>query len=204
MRSSFHRHYGEIIVSKKELLHQLAAASKHANLLLLLACGKTLPDYEVRLMRAALKFEFLGSLVYLTGRDQMGKPPLKKYVRFLFGDFYENTDDIRLELTRYMNAPISDELALSVFCKLVFIVSCCCPLLAETYEIRSEVVYRRLIEYAIDHACAGYSDVQRISQVIPQDVPVSGSVLAYLCGRLPGELSTALTEAGLPDSPIRW
>lgn len=203
MRSSFHRHYGEIIVSKKELLLQLATASKHDNLLLLLALGKVLPDYELRLMRAALKFEFLGSLVYMTG-GQRGKPPLGKYARLLFQDFYENADDVRLELTRCMNSLITDELARSVFSKLVFIVSCCCPLLAETYEIRSETVYRLLIEYAIDHACAGYSEVEHISQVIPQDMPESGSALAYLCGRLPGELSAALIEAGLPDSPIRW
>ena len=77
---SYHHHCWEIVVSENELLIQLQECDIHTNLLNLLIYGKSLPDYETRLMRAALKFEFLGSLVFPLNEKDTEKPPAHMYV----------------------------------------------------------------------------------------------------------------------------
>lgn len=204
MTRFFHRHYGEIIISKRELMHQLSCASKHDNLLHLLTYGKDMPDYDTRLTRAALKFEFLGSMLYATGRGRTEKPCLRRYIELLFQNFYENADDFRIALAHCIPKPVSDERVQRVFCKLLFVMGHCCPLMAETYEIRSEAVYRLLIEYAVEHECTEYVAVQSIWESVPSDIPENGSILAYLCSRLPVDLASALSKAELLENPIRW
>ena len=75
----YHQHCWEIVVSENELLIQLQECCHQTNLLTLLVYGRSLKDYQIRLMRVALKFEFLGSLVFPLGKKRTGKPPFAGY-----------------------------------------------------------------------------------------------------------------------------
>ena len=201
---NYHHHCWEIVVSENELLIQLQECDIHTNLLKLLIYGKSLPDYETRLMRAALKFEFLGSLVFPIDEKDTEKPPSKIYVRELFQGRYESLDEVKDEIQRIVDAPISDKFAKKIFRKLVFVINTCCPMMAETYEIWWECTYRLFIEYAIEHDDFGFADEDNIWETYPKDIPENGCIRSFLLKSLPDDFADKVTHGDSCHDTIRW
>ena len=119
----YHHHFHEIVVTKEELSIQLHIANNHDNLLKLLIYGKSLHDYDVRLTRAALKFAFLGSLVYPEGDGKTNKPKSSVYVYRLFQESSETLDEVKDRISLITQSPVSDESARKIFRKLVVVPS---------------------------------------------------------------------------------
>ena len=203
---NYHHHNWEIVVSENELLIQLQECAIHTNLLYLLVYGKSLPDYETRLMRAALKFEFLGSLVFPIDEKSTAKPPVKVYVQELFQGGYKSLDEVKDKIQRIMNVPITDAFAKKVFNKLVFVINTCCPLIAETYELWWEETYRMFIEYAIEqeHADFGFPDENNIWRTYPKDIPSRGCIRNFLLQKMPDVFIEKVTHNESCYNTIRW
>lgn len=202
--SCYHHHCWEIVVSENELLIQLHECDNQTNLLYLLVYGKSLPDYETRLMRAALKFEFLGSLVFPLDKNSTDKPPVKVYVQELFEGRYESLDEVKDEIQRIMDNPVSDELAKKVFRKLAFVINTCCPLMAETCEIWWEVTYQLFIEYAIEHDDFDFPDEDNIWKTFPKDIPKRGSKRSFLLEKMPDDFAKKVADSDSFYESIRW
>lgn len=66
-KECLHKHYMEIIVSKKEMLDQLCSFAEQDNLLKLFVYEKEPRGYELLLQKVSLKFEIIGSFVYQIG-----------------------------------------------------------------------------------------------------------------------------------------
>ena len=200
----YHHHCWEIVVSENELLIQLQECDIHTNLLKLLIYGKSLPDYETRLMRAALKFEFLGSLVFPINEKDIEKPPAKIYVYELFQGHYESMDEVKDEIQRIMGTSVSDEFAKKIFRKLVFVINTCCPMMAETFEIWWENTYRLFIEYAIEHDDFSFAEEDNIWKTYPKDIPENGCIRSFILKSLPDDFADKVTHGDSCHDTIRW
>lgn len=201
---SFHHHCWEIVVSENELLIQIQEYDNQTNLLHLLVYGKDLPDYEARLMRAALKFEFLGSLVFPVDEKNTDKPLAKVYVRELFQGFYESFDEVKDEIQKMMNVPITDEFAKKIFRKLVFVINTCCPMMAETFEIWWKGTYRMFIEYAIEHNNFDFADEDNIWKSYPKDIPQKDHIRSFLLKGMPDDFVEKVIYKDSSHDTIRW
>ncbi len=201
---NYHHHCWEIVVPENELLIQLQECAIQTNLLHLLIYGKSLPDYETRLMRAALKFEFLGSLVFPLDEKNPGKPPAKVYVRELFQGRYESLDEVKEEIQKIMGATVADEFAKKVFRKLAFVINTCCPLMAETHEIWWEETYRMFIEYAIEHDDFDFPYEDNIWRTYPKDIPQRGCIRSFLLEKMPADFVDKITHGDSCHNTIRW
>ena len=145
---NLHRHYMEIIVSKKEMLEQLRSFAEQDNLLKLLIYGKEISDYELLLQKISLKFELIGSFVYKS--EGKTKKFLKKiYQRILFDDRYETFDEVKTQVERICQKQVGDEIVWMVFAKLQFFAETVCRFLADK-ECWWEDTYRAIIEYTMD------------------------------------------------------
>lgn len=167
----YHHHWQDIIVTRKELLIQLRDADCHDNLLTLLIYGRSLPDYEVRLTRAAIKFEFLGSLQFPVGDSGTSKFKSSVYVKELFQGRYETIDEVKERIYWITKREVSDEFAKRIFRKLVFVINTCCPLMAEVSEVWWGGTYRELIEYAIGNDSFPFPEGDNIIKLFPRNVP---------------------------------
>lgn len=201
---NYHHHCWEIVVSENELFIQLEECAIQTNLLHLLVYGKYLPDYEIRLMRAALKFEFLGNLVFPVDEKKTDKPPVKVYVRELFQGRYESLEEVKDEIQRIMDTPVSDEFAKKIFRKLAFVINTCCPLMAETCEIWWEETYRLFIEYAIEHDDFDFPEEDDIWKTFPKDIPQRGSKRSFLLRKMPEDFGEKVTQGDACHDTIRW
>jgi len=200
----YHHHCWEIVVSENELLIQLQECDNHTNLLNLLVYGKSLPDYETRLMRAALKFEFLGSLVFPCGEKKTNKPPVEVYVHELFGGSYESLEEVKDEIQRIVSTSVSDEFAGKVFRKLAFVINTCCSLMAQTAEIEWEGVYRTFIEHAIEHDDFDLPEKDSIWKTFPKDIPRKGCVRRYWFRKMPEDFVEKVISSDSCCNTIRW
>lgn len=187
----YHDHCWEIVVSKKELLIQLAECSIHDNLLKLLIYGKENKDYEQLLLLTSLKFEFLGSLVYPVNKAKTTKPPLKTYIRELFQGSYESPDEVKDSIRKITGSESSNEFARLVFRKLMFVIYTCVPCMADTDELWWMHTYRCFLEYAIEHDEFAYpttKDVKTLWDAMPKDIPHLGCNRHYVLDHVPTEL----------------
>lgn len=200
----YHHHYFEIVVSENELLIQLAHSNIHTNLLHLLMFGKELPDYELRLMRATLKFEFLGSLVFPVDSESTGKPPLKVYIRNLFESFYETADEIKEHIERIVGNSVTDEFARKIFRKLCFIIYTCCPLMADASEIWWEPTYRVFLEFAIENDTFPFPAADSIWDAYPKDLPKDESLCSFLLAKLPPNFTEKVIYEDTCDRNMRF
>lgn len=201
---NYHRHLWEIVVSENELLIQLQQSNIHDNLLCLLIYGKSLPDFETRLMRAALKFEFLGSLVFPIDETNTDKPPANVYVRELFQARYESLNEVKERIKNIIDAPVCEELAQKVFRKLIFVINTCCLLMAETCEIWWEETYRSFIEYAIEHDAYEFPNKDNIWKAFPKDIPHRDCIRSFLLAKMPDDFVENVTGGDSHHRPIRW
>ena len=200
----YHHHCWEIVVSESELLLQLQTCDTHNNLLSLLVYGKMLPDYELRLMRAALKFEFLGSFVFPVNEQDTEKPSAKVYVKELFQCSYETVDEVKLQIERLKDHPVSDEFAKKIFRKMVFVINTCCPLMADTFEIWWENTYRCFIEYAIEHDDFDFPNEDNIWKLYPKDIPKQGSIRSFILNKMPADFAKKVINSDSCHDTIRW
>ena len=187
----YHHHCWEIVVSKKELMIQLAECSIHDNLLKLLIFGKENEDYEQLLLLTSLKFEFLGSLVYPVNKAKTTKPPLKTYIRKLFQGSYESPDEVNDSIRKITGSEGSNEFARLIFRKLMFAIYTCVPCMADTDELWWVHTYRCFLEYAIEHDEFAYptaKEVKNLWEAMPKDIPRLGCMRHYVLDRVPQEL----------------
>lgn len=201
---NYHHHCWEIVVPENELLVQLQECSPQDNLMKLLIYGKSLPDYETRLMRVALKFEFLGSLVFPINEKDTDKPPTKIYVRELFQGSYESLDEVKDEIQRIMNTSVSHEFAKRIFRKLIFVITTCCPMMAETFEIWWEGTYRMFIEYAIEHEDFEFADVDNIWKACNKEIPKKCCIRSFLLNSMPDDFVKKVIHSDSRHETIRW
>lgn len=183
--SIYHKHNNQIVVPKNELLIQLRESDTHDNLMKLLIFGRQLHDFETRLVRASLKFEFIGSLTYPDDIFRCYKPHPKVYMKELFQGSYETISEVKERIEALTGEPVSDEFAKRIFRKLVFVINTCCPIMADTFEIWEEHTYRCFIEYAIDNNDFDFSDKCSIRTLFPDDIPYSGSLRSFVLKGLP-------------------
>lgn len=181
-----HHHCFEIVVSEEELLIQLSYFRKHDNLMKLLVYGRELPDFETRLIRASLKFEFIGNFVYAVNDCETRKPQAEVYMKELFQWHYENVDEVKTSIEAIIGESVSDEFAKKIFRKLVFVINTCCPMMSDTFEIWWEHTYRCFIEYAIDNDDFNFPDKCSILNLFPK-VPSCGSLRSFALEGLPEE-----------------
>ena len=181
---NLHRHYMEIIVSKKEMLEQLHSFGEQENLLKLLIYGKEFPGYELLLQKVSLKFELIGSFVYYAG-ERKRKLPERVYRRILFDDRYESFDEVKTQVERICEKSVEDKIVWMVFAKLQFFAETACRFLADE-ECWWEDTYRAIIEYTLD--CGSFT------------VGKSGKMyLKSLSENLPKELSDRIFYSGEPS-----
>ena len=201
---NYHRHCWEIVVSKTELLIQLQECAVQTNLLNLLIYGRVLPDYEARLMRAALKFEFLGSLVFPINEKNTKKTHSKVYVRELFQNHYETLSEVKGAIRKIIGTSVSDDFAKKIFRKLVFVINTCCPLMAETCEIWWEGTYRLFIEYAIEHDDFSFADEDNIWKIYPKNMPQNGCIRSFILKDMPDDFVEKVICNDSCCDTIRW
>ena len=199
----YHHHFHEIVVTKEELSIQLHIANNHDNLLKLLIYGKSLRDYDVRLTRAALKFAFLGSLVYPEGDGKTNKPKSSVYVYRLFQEGSETFDEVKDRISLITQQTVSDESARKIFRKLVFVINTCCPIMADVSEIWWEDTYRHLIEYAVENDEFCIPDGDSTLKLYPGDVPRC-QTLSYVLAKLPDALSQKIINEEFIEDHIMF
>lgn len=164
----YHHHSFQIVVSKKELMIQLRDCDIHDNLMKLLIYGRDLSDFETRIVRASLKFEFIGDLTYPADDFNFDKPHPKIYMKELFQGRYETIEEVKERIEAITGEPVSDEFAKRIFRKLVFIINTCCLVMADPSEIWQEITYRCFIEYAIDNDNFDFPDKCSIVKLFPK------------------------------------
>lgn len=182
--SVYHRHCFEVVVPEEELMLQLRYFRKHDNLMKLLVYGRMLSDFEIRLMRASLKFELIGNFVYPVNNCKIQKPHAKVYMKELFQGFYETADEVRDQIEAITGEFVSEEFTKKVFRKLAFIINTCCPMMSDTFEIWPEHTYRCFIEYAIDNDDFNFPDNCSISKLFPE-TPCYGSLRTFVLEGMP-------------------
>lgn len=158
----YHQHSRGIVVSKDEALIQLRKYSLQDDLIKILVYEKTVPEYELSLLRIAMRYEFLGSLIYPVTKRKTEKFSEKVYVKELFQGFYESIDEVKEHVEWELREKASDEFVRKIFRKLTFIISQCCFLMAQKSEIWGEGKYRDVIEYAVENDTFDIPDVDNI------------------------------------------
>lgn len=164
-----HHHFGELVVTKNELIHQLSLHDRHYDLLKLLIHGKDLQNYDICLMKASMKYGFLSSLVYRGSRNSNKKPPIKHYVREVFQGGYENYDEVKEKAEYILEQEISDKWAKQIFKKYLFAMTWLCQLMAFPNEIMYACYHKIVIEYAIEHDDFNIPDCYCIWQSFSKD-----------------------------------
>lgn len=195
----YHHDLWQVIVTEEELLYQLSESSNQDNLIRLLMYGKALPDYEIRLMRAALKFELIGSMFYPVDEEYTAKPPAKVYVRELFQGYYETIDEVKDAMQHISKEEVSMEEAKRVFRKMVFVMNTCCLLMAETFEPWWENIYRLLIEWVIQHDDYSFPDKDNIWSLFPKHIPKGTIIYSEILSRMPKEFGDKLAKSYYED-----
>ena len=164
-----HHHFGELVVTKNELIYQLSQHDRHNDLIKLLIFGKELHDYDICLMKASIKYGFLSSLVYRGSRTSNNKPPIKHYVRYVFEGGYENYDEVKENAEALYGKELSDEDAKRIFRKYLFAMIWLCQLMAFENEIMWSCYHKIVIEYAIEHDDFNIPDCYCIRQALDKN-----------------------------------
>ncbi len=104
--SYLHNEMHQIIVSKKELYWQLNNFEVQDHLFDLFTADKNSHKYARLLNLLGVKFELIGAFNYVSkvgGEKHLVKPPISTYYRYIFDNYCESADEIRLKIYTYSN-----------------------------------------------------------------------------------------------------
>lgn len=145
----YHRHFHQIVVSRRELIYQLKSCWNQEDILRLLIYGRELPEYDMYLQKVSCRFEVIGSMVYPVAGFKTSKPGSKEYSRYLFDLYCDSGEEMSLRMEEIAGIKATgDEVALT--CRRYrLIASECSRLLSQRNEIAWASEYAAVIDYAL-------------------------------------------------------
>lgn len=145
---NLHNELYQIIVSKKELYWWLGRCNLQQNLMKFLSAVVDSEEYRRLLTLVAVKFEFIGSLNYVSKADeqkQLKKPPQKTYRRF-FEDYCESLSECKMRIGSGDSAVTE-----KIFGKYRAVQYYCTPMLSTTNEQNYAAEFAGILDYVARH-----------------------------------------------------
>ena len=142
---NMHDEMHQIIVSKKELYWQLNNFDIQDHLFELFMTDKNSHKYARLLNLLGVKFELIGAFNYVSkvgGEKHLAKPPISTYYRYIFDDYCESVEEVRLK-TR----TCSKEQREMLFNKYRAIRYYITPMLATTSEQNYTAMFMGILDY---------------------------------------------------------